>query len=60
LRAIGIVLAAVGRTVLAAPVALPAAIVSVAGYVAIAGSVMTAISQTAVDTTGKTNGNGTS
>jgi uncharacterized membrane protein HdeD (DUF308 family) len=59
LRTIGIVLATVGGTILAAPVALPAAIVSVAGYVAVAGGVMTAVSQTAVETSAKTNGNGT-
>jgi hypothetical protein len=59
LRTIGIALAAVGGTILAAPVALPTAIVSVAGYVAIAGSVMTAVSQTAVDTSSKTNDNET-
>jgi hypothetical protein len=52
LRIVGIALAAVGGTILAAPVALPAALVSVAGYVAVAGSVMTAVSQTAVDNTG--------
>ncbi len=52
LRTVGIALAAVGGTILAAPVALPAALVSVAGYVAVAGSVMTAVSQTAVDNTG--------
>lgn len=50
LRTIGIVLAAVGGTILAAPVSLPAAVVTVAGYVAMAGSVITAVSQTAVDT----------
>ena len=49
LRTVGILLAAVGGTVLAAPVTLPAALVAAAGYVAVAGSVMTAVSQTAVD-----------
>ena len=36
LRNIGIVLATVGGTILAAPVALPAAIVPAAGYVLVA------------------------
>jgi uncharacterized membrane protein HdeD (DUF308 family) len=51
LRTIGLALATVGGALLAAPIALPAAVISVAGYVALAGGVMTAVSQTAVDTT---------
>ena len=50
LRTIGLALAAVGGAILTAPVAVPAALVTIAGYVALAGGVMTAISQTAVDT----------
>jgi len=53
LRTIGLALAAVGGAILAAPVAVPAALVSIAGYIALAGGVMTAISQTAVDTNTK-------
>ncbi len=49
LRTIGLVLGAVGGALLAAPVALPATLVAVAGYVVLAGGVITAISQTAVD-----------
>lgn len=45
LRNIGLVLAAVGGTILAAPVALPAIAVSVGGYVAVAGGVISAVSQ---------------
>ena len=45
LRNIGLVLATVGGTILAAPVALPAIIVTVGGYVAVAGSVISAVSQ---------------
>lgn len=52
LRTVGILLATISGTILAAPVALPAAIVSVAGYAAVAGGVMTAVSQTAVDNAG--------
>jgi uncharacterized membrane protein HdeD (DUF308 family) len=53
LRTIGLALAAVGGAILAAPVAVPAALITIAGYVALAGGVMTAISQTAVDTNSK-------
>ena len=50
LRAIGLSLTAVSGTILAAPVALPAALITVAGYVAVAGGVISAVSQTAVET----------
>lgn len=46
LRTLGITLATVGGVIVASPVALPAAIVSVAGYLAVAGSVAAAVSQT--------------
>jgi uncharacterized membrane protein HdeD (DUF308 family) len=45
LRNIGLVLAAVGGTILAAPVALPVAVVSIGGYIAVAGGVISAVSQ---------------
>ena len=45
LRNIGLVLAAVGGSVLAAPVALPEVITSVAGYMAVVGGVLSAVSQ---------------
>ena len=48
LRVIGLVIAAAGTTILAAPVALPAAIVSIGGYLVVAGSVATAMSQAAI------------
>lgn len=48
LRAIGLVLAAAGGAVIAAPVALPAAVITAAGYVIVAGSVATAVSQAVV------------
>lgn len=50
LRNIGVVLAAISGTLVAAPVALPAAITTLAGYLAVAGSVLGAVSQTAVAT----------
>lgn len=46
IRNVGLVLAAVSATILAAPVALPAAVVQAAGYLAVAGSVASAVSQT--------------
>jgi uncharacterized membrane protein HdeD (DUF308 family) len=48
LRSIGLVLLAVSGTILAAPVALPFALVSAAGYVAVAGGVISAVSQMTV------------
>lgn len=50
LRSIGLALAAVGGAIVAAPIALPAGLVSVAGYLGLAGGVITAVSQTAVIT----------
>lgn len=47
LRTIGISLAAVAATVLTAPVALPVVVVKIAGYLAVAGGVLGAVSQTA-------------
>jgi len=48
LRNIGIALAAASGAILAAPIALPAAVISIAGYVAVAGTVATAVSQAVV------------
>ena len=48
LRNIGVALAAVSAAVFASPVAMPTVITDVAGYLAVAGSVMGAVSQTAV------------
>ncbi|MBT1686162.1 hypothetical protein [Dawidia soli] len=48
LRAVGLALAAASGALLAAPVALPAAVITLAGYIAVAGTVVTAVSQTAV------------
>ena len=49
LRNIGLGLAAVSATLLTAPIALPAMLLSVAGYVGVAGAVVTAVSQLTVD-----------
>ena len=45
LRSTGLGLAAVGGTILAAPIALPVVITSIGGYLAVAGSVVSAVSQ---------------
>ena len=47
-RAIGITLTAVGGSILTAPVAIPATIVTVAGYLALGGTIATAVAQTAI------------
>jgi len=47
IRTIGLTLGAVGGALLAAPIALPATIISIAGYLATAGIVASAISTTA-------------
>jgi hypothetical protein len=49
LRTIGLALATAGGTLLAAPVAIPAGLLTVAGYLTVAGGMMTAISQITVD-----------
>ena len=49
IRTIGLVLAAVGGAIIAAPVSLPAIVVTVAGYLTVAGGVMTAVSQATVE-----------
>lgn len=49
LRTVGLVMLAVSGSVMAAPIALPAMVVTVAGYMAVAGGVMTAISQVTVE-----------
>lgn len=45
LRTVGLSLATVGGTILAAPVALPIVVTTIGGYVAVAGGVLTAASQ---------------
>ena len=50
LRTIGLALLAVSGSIIAAPVALPALVVSIAGYSAVAGGVLSAVSQITVDT----------
>jgi hypothetical protein len=47
-RNLGLALSAVGGVLVAAPVALPAAVVSVGGYLLLGGSIIGAVSQTAI------------
>ena len=47
-RNIGLALSAVGGVLVTAPVALPAAVVSVGGYLLLGGTIIGAVSQTAV------------
>lgn len=51
LRTVGLSVIAASGVLLSTPVALPAGIISLAGYLTVAGTVMTAVSQTAVDET---------
>ena len=48
LRGIGLALTAVSTALLTAPVVLPAAIITAAGYVAVGGAITTAVSQLTV------------
>ncbi len=48
LRNIGLVMLAVSGAILTAPIAMPAVLVTAAGYAAIAGTVMSGVSQSAV------------
>ncbi|HOX81967.1 MAG TPA: hypothetical protein PLJ60_06110 [Chryseolinea sp.] len=58
LRNVGMVLAAAGGALLASPIALPIVVVTVAGYLTVAGAVVTAVSQTAVEDESQFNGGG--
>lgn len=49
IRNIGLCLVAAGGAIIAAPVMLPVNLVTIAGYLTVAGSVMTAIAQSTVE-----------
>lgn len=49
LRTVGLVLATISGTLLAAPIALPVAAATIITYVGVAGAVATAVSQLTVD-----------
>ncbi|WP_317897748.1 hypothetical protein [Aurantibacillus circumpalustris] len=48
MRAVGLSLAAVGGTIISAPILLPITVITIGGYMVVAGSVATAVSQFAV------------
>ncbi len=48
LRNIGIALATTGGAILAAPISLPALMITIASYLAVAGTVVTTVSQAVV------------
>lgn len=48
LRTVGVIVAAAGTALLAAPVALPAAVLAVGGYLIVGGAVASAVSQAAI------------
>lgn len=48
LRLVGLTLAAAGGVLVASPIAIPAGLITVGGYLIVAGSVATAVSQVAV------------
>ena len=49
LRTVGIALASVGGIIIASPVALPVGLISAAGYLVLGGSIISVVSQTAVN-----------
>uniref|UniRef100_A0ABP9BGQ3 Holin n=1 Tax=Olivibacter ginsenosidimutans TaxID=1176537 RepID=A0ABP9BGQ3_9SPHI len=56
LRSIGLIVAAVGGAIVTAPVALPVALVTIGGYLTVAGGVLSTISQITVDDKDKPEG----
>ncbi|MFD2529135.1 MULTISPECIES: hypothetical protein [Polaribacter] len=56
LRNIGIALATAGGAIIAAPIAIPATIVTIATYMTVAGTVATAVSQAVVSDNKKKGG----
>jgi hypothetical protein len=49
LRLLGLVTVTIGTTILAAPVAIPALVTTLAGYIVLGGTVLTAVSQITVE-----------
>ena len=47
-RNVGLSLSAVGGALVAAPAALPAAVISIGGYLLLGGTILSAVSQTAI------------
>ena len=55
LRNIGLTLAAIGGALIAAPIALPATLVTIGGYLTVAGGVISAVSQLTVNDKNQSN-----
>lgn len=51
-RNVGLVMMAISSTIVSLPVAVPLVITQIAGYLAVAGTVISGLSQAAVDTGG--------
>lgn len=49
-RNVGLIMLAISSTIVGLPVAIPAVITQIAGYLAVAGTVMSGLSQATVDT----------
>jgi len=49
IRKWGLIIAGIGGAIVTAPIALPAALISLAGYLTVAGAVATAVSQAVTD-----------
>ncbi len=49
IRALGLIVAAIGTSIVMAPVALPVLFTTIGGYLIVGGSVLTAISQATVE-----------
>lgn len=49
LRSIGLIIGAISAAIITAPVTLPTIAITLAGYLAVAGGIITAVSQTAVE-----------
>ena len=49
LRTIGLVVAAIGTSLVMAPVALPVLVTTIGGYLIVGGTVLSSVSQTAVE-----------
>jgi hypothetical protein len=48
-RTIGLIIAAAGGVIVAAPISLPAIVITIGGYLTVAGGVMIAVAQTTVE-----------
>jgi hypothetical protein len=49
MRNVGLILAAISGTLVAAPIALPAVVIQIAGYLGVASAVASAVSQATVE-----------